>query len=88
MLLGKVCGRLIASTKHASLQGAKLLLVQPYAADGQTPDGPPLVAIDAAGAGKGDRVIITSDGPTTRNILKHEATPARWSVIAIDDNQQ
>ena len=30
MLLGKVCGRLIATTKHASLQGAKLLLVQPY----------------------------------------------------------
>ena len=42
-------------------------------------------AIDAVGAGIGEKVIITSDGRAAREILGAEATPVRWSVIGICD---
>lgn len=67
------------------MQGSKLLVVQPMMADGKTADGYPLVAIDTIGAGKGERVMITSDGAGTRKMLNADATPVRWSVIGIED---
>ncbi len=67
------------------MEGRKLLVVQPYQTDGKTPDGHPLLAIDAIGAGRGENVMITSDGRAAREILKAEATPVRWTVIGICD---
>ncbi len=67
------------------MEGCKLLVVQPTMADRITPDGYPLVAIDTIGAGKGERVMITSDGVGTRKMINADATPVRWSVIGIED---
>ena len=67
------------------MEGCKLLVVQPTMADGKSPDGFPLVAIDKLGAGVGERVMITSDGAGTREMLNADATPVRWSVIGIED---
>jgi hypothetical protein len=36
-------------------------------------------------ASVGDVVVITSDGRLLRDILKSDATPARWSTIALVD---
>jgi ethanolamine utilization protein EutN len=85
MQLGRVLGSATASIKHPSLAGYKLLLVQPYQVDGTTPDGDPLLAVDGVGAGRGETVIITSDGKGARELLGTEATPARWTVIGIQD---
>ena len=63
----------------------KLLVVQLLAADGASPDGEPVLAVDALGAGKGSKVIVTSDGKATREFLKSDTTPVRWSVIGIQD---
>ena len=52
-----------------SLRGQKLLLVQPQLADGRRPDGPPLLVVDALGAGMGETVMITSDGRGARELL-------------------
>ena len=54
-------------------------------ADGKGVDGDPQIAVDAVGAGTGERVMITSDGKYMREILNAEATPVRWSVIGISD---
>ena len=54
-------------------------------ADGRTPDGDPLLAVDAVGAGSGETVMITSDGRGARELLKTDATPVRWTVIGIRD---
>lgn len=62
-----------------------MLIVQPLLADGKAPDGDPQIAVDAVGAGKGEKVMITSDGKFVREIVKHENTPIRWSVIGIVD---
>ena len=54
-------------------------------ADGQTPDGGPLLAVDRQGAGIGERVILTSDGKAIREIFGVENSPIRWAVLGIAD---
>ncbi|HZN34074.1 MAG TPA: EutN/CcmL family microcompartment protein [Pirellulaceae bacterium] len=85
MQLAFVVGTATSTIKHATMRGQKLLVVQPLMADGKAADGDPQVAVDAVGAGQGQRVMITSDGKYMREILKTEATPVRWSVIGISD---
>lgn len=85
MQLGKVIGFATSTVKHPTLKGWKLLLVQPRLADGETPDGEPILVVDGIGAGCGDTVLITSDGRRARELLKTELTPVRWTVIGIRD---
>ncbi|MGD9723967.1 MAG: EutN/CcmL family microcompartment protein [Pirellulales bacterium] len=85
MQVGTVIGTATATVKHPSLQGQKMLVVQLYGADGSTPDGEPVIAVDALGAGRGERVIVSSDGQATRQLLGSENTPVRWSVIGLQD---
>jgi ethanolamine utilization protein EutN len=85
MQIARVIGHATATVKHPSLQGWKLLLVQPYMRDGTTPDGDVCLAIDRLGAGAGEQVIITSDGAGTREMMKADNTPVRWSVTGIVD---
>jgi ethanolamine utilization protein EutN len=86
MQLGLVIGTAIATAKHPSFKGQKLLVVQPLMADGRTPDADPVIAADVVGAGRGEVVLITSDGKYVREITKDESTPIRWSVIGIQDS--
>lgn len=83
MQVGTVIGTATATIKHPSMNGWKLLVVQPYMIDGTTPDGEPVLAVDSLRAGMGDRVLMTSDGKTTRELLKSDTTPVRWSVMGI-----
>ncbi len=84
MQLAQVVGQAVSTVKHPSLQGWRLLVVQPLARDG-TADGEPMLAVDALGAGNGDRVIVSSDGAGTRALIGHKNTPARWMVMGICD---
>ncbi|RLS30676.1 MAG: ethanolamine utilization protein EutN [Planctomycetota bacterium] len=86
MQLAHVLGTAIATVKHRSLSGTKLLVVQPLLRDRTSPDGDPQLAIDTIAAGPGDLVMITSDGRLLRDILKTDATPARYSTIALVDD--
>ncbi len=85
MLQALVIGTATATVKHPTLRGAKLLVVQPRMADGRSPDGDPLLAVDTVGAGRGETVLLTSDGRFAREWLKTDATPVRWTVIGIKD---
>ncbi|HEY2893707.1 MAG TPA: EutN/CcmL family microcompartment protein [Pirellulales bacterium] len=82
---GIVIGRATSTKKHSSLQGWKLLVVQFFGVDGRTPDGEPVIAVDALGAGPGQHVLLTSDGNGTRSLLNSETTPVRWHVMGIED---
>ena len=86
MQLARVIGTATATVKHPTLEGAKLLVVQPLMADGKAPDGDPQISVDTVSAGPGDLVLITSDGRLLRDLLKSSTTPARWSTIALIDN--
>lgn len=85
MQSGLVIGTATSTVKHPSMDGWKLLVVQFHGVDGRTPDGEPVLAVDALGAGRGDRVLLTSDGKSTRALLNSNTTPVRWSVMGIED---
>jgi len=61
MLIARVIGELVATQKHASHEGRKLLLVQPLNLDGSS-RGDAVVALDSVDAGVGDRVLLATDG--------------------------
>ena len=79
-----VIGTATSTVKHSSMEGHKLLVVQPQMADGG-PDGGPVLVVDGLGAGTGETVIITSDGRGARELLGVQATPVRWTTVGIQD---
>jgi len=85
MYLGRVMGNATATIKHPSMEGWKLLLVMALQADGQTIEGDPILVIDSLGAGKGETVMITSDGIGARELVGSKQSPIRWTVLGIRD---
>ncbi|MDI9401073.1 MAG: EutN/CcmL family microcompartment protein [Limisphaerales bacterium] len=85
MLLARIVGNVVATQKHKSLHGQRLLLCQPESFEGK-PLGAPLVAIDQLGAGLHQRVNLTSDGLTARSKVDDKRSPARYVIIGILDD--
>lgn len=85
MFLARVEGNVVATRKHPSFEGWRLVICQPISGTGE-PEGAPQVAIDAQGAGLHERVIISSDGLAARKAVGDEKSPARWMVIGIVDS--
>jgi ethanolamine utilization protein EutN len=84
MQIAKVVGHAVATVKHSTVAGWKLLLVQPLSATG-SPDGEPVLAIDHLGAGLGARVVVSNDGRAVQELVKTKATPLRWMVLGLCD---
>ena len=87
MFLARVEGNVVATRKHPSLEGWRLLICQPIGQAG-TPEGVPQVAIDSHGAGMHQRVIISSDGMAARKAVGNDQSPARWMIIGIVDEAE
>ncbi len=87
MFLARVEGTVIATRKHPSFDGWRLLICQPISADGD-PHGAPQVAIDPHGAGMHQRVIISSDGAAARKAVGDNLSPVRWIVTGIVDEKE
>ncbi|MCA8991860.1 MAG: EutN/CcmL family microcompartment protein [Planctomycetaceae bacterium] len=85
MQQARVIGNATATVKHPTLDGWRLLVIQPLKLDG-SPDGEPQIAIDFLGSGIGNKVIAAADGSASREIMKVENTPARWIITGIDDS--
>ncbi len=68
MILGKVVGNVVSSSKHRDYEGFKLLVIQPVDHTG-TPKGKSLLAVDAVQAGIGDIVLVIDEGGSGRAIL-------------------
>jgi len=84
MLLARVEGNVVATRKHPSFEGWRLLICQPVNGAGQ-PEGAPQVAIDSHGAAMHQRVVISSDGAAARAAVQDPKSPARWLVIGLVD---
>lgn len=87
MLLARVEGNVVATCKHPSLDGWRLVICQPIDKDGQ-PEGSPQVAIDAHGAGMHQQVVISSDGFAARRMVGDDKSPVRWLIIGIVDEKE
>ena len=77
MQIAEVVGTVVSTQKNRKLEGAKLLLVQPLTLDGAH-RGTALLAIDAVGAGVGERVLVVIEGKAAGDALGRKAA-------AIDD---
>ncbi|QDU08094.1 EutN/CcmL family microcompartment protein [Gimesia aquarii] len=84
MLTGRVIGRATATSKHPSLDGWRLLLVQTLDIKSNA-EGFPELVIDELGCGKGDTVLLTSDGAAVREMVGVKNTPIRWATLGVID---
>jgi ethanolamine utilization protein EutN len=87
MFLARVEGSVIATRKHGSLEGWRLLICQPISGSGK-PEGAPQIALDAHGAALHQHVIISSDGAAARLAVGDPRSPARWTVVGIVDERE
>ncbi len=83
MFLAKVMGRVWATAKEPSLEGRKLLLLQPITPDGKS-KGKQLVAVDAVGAGAGETVYWCR-GRESSYAFAPDEVPTDASVVGIID---
>jgi len=84
MELAKVIGRVVCRMKHESLEGVRLLVVQPQEHDG-APVGDPIIAADAMQAGPGD-VVSWVTGREAALALPRTYAPVDCAVVSIVDH--
>jgi microcompartment protein CcmK/EutM len=84
MLIARVVGDLVATQKHPSHEGRKLLLVQPLNLDGSN-RGDAVVALDAVDAGIGDRVLLATEGFSAMTSVGRPNSPIDMAVIGFID---
>jgi len=85
MILARVRGNVVSTTKSEKLQGLKLLLIVPINIETFEEKGQPLVAIDAVGAGEGE-VVMCVGGSSSRQTAQTENKPADLTIIGIIDS--
>ena len=84
MLLARIDGTIVATACHPSMAGHRTVICQPLDAQGRE-EGTPVLAIDPLGAGLHQRVILSTDGSATRELVGDPKTPLRNLIIGIVD---
>lgn len=84
MRLADVVGTVVATQKDPGLVGQKLLVIQPLTPSGE-PTGGALVAVDAVGAGVGERVFYVRGREASYPFLPAEV-PTDAAIVAIVDH--
>ena len=84
MLIARVIGTVVATQKHRTFEGAKLLLVQPVGLD-DLPRGTALLAVDSVGAGVHEKVLIVIEGRAAGEALGRKGAPVDAAIIGIVD---
>ena len=85
MQIARVVGTVVATQKHATFTGAKLLLVQPVGLD-DAPRGTPLLAVDSVGAGVHEKVLVVIEGRAAGEALGRKGAPVDAAIIGIIDH--
>jgi microcompartment protein CcmK/EutM len=85
MQIARVVGTVVATQKHRTFEGAKLLLVQPLTLDDQ-PRGTALLAVDSVGAGVHEKVLIVIEGRAAGEALGRKGAPVDAAIIGIIDS--
>jgi ethanolamine utilization protein EutN len=86
MQMARVIGDVVATIKDPNFDSIKLLLVQPIGVDGADV-GRPLVAVDAVGAGVGERVFFVR-GKEASFPWHPIEVPADAGIVGIVDQPQ
>lgn len=83
MILAKIIGNVVATSKDERLVGHKLLVAQPIEPDGSA-SGNHLVALDTVDAGDGELVLIVS-GSSARMASGLKDVPVDAAIVGIVD---
>lgn len=84
MKICRVVGLVVATIKHASLAGRKLLIVQPVTEDDEAV-GAAQIAVDSVQAGPGEKVLLCDEGGAASLVLGREG-PIRAVIVGRIDN--
>ncbi len=90
MILARVVGTVVATRKHPSHEGRKVLMVQPLDLDGAE-TGHMFLALDGGvgvDAGVGDRVLVVQEGWSAATAVGPEGTPIDAAVVGVVDDVQ
>ncbi len=85
MILGRVVGNVVSTTKSEKLFGFKLLIVSPIHLETFEEQGAPVVSVDTVGAGEGEVVMVVS-GSSSRQTAATEGRPVDSTIVAIVDS--
>jgi ethanolamine utilization protein EutN len=84
VILGRVIGKVVATMKNASLEGQRLLIVQPVDRHGRD-KGKAIVALDSVGAGAGETVYWCRGKEASFPFLPIEV-PTEATIVGIVDS--
>jgi len=85
MIVGRVCGSVVSTTKSDRMHGMKILLVREVDIPTQKEVGDAKVAIDTIGAGEGELVLCVS-GSSSRQTEKTFNRPVDFAIIGVVDS--
>lgn len=87
MLSARVIGYATSTTRHSSFKGIRLLVCEVVDAEYRG-TGRIIGAGDWLGAGKGDLVLVTSDGDASFQHTRDERGPLRNVVVGLIDQTE
>ncbi|MBM7618787.1 EutN/CcmL family microcompartment protein [Bacillus haimaensis] len=84
MIIAKVTGSIVSTTKAEKLKGKKLLIITPLDMKTIEEDGKPIVAIDTVGSGVGEVVLVVS-GSSARQTEITNGVPVDAAIVGVVD---
>ena len=84
MILCRVKGNVVASAKHPSFEGHRVLIVQPLDEKGDD-KGDSFLAQDSVQACAGDTVLVAREGNCARQVLGRDEDPFHAVIMGIVD---
>jgi ethanolamine utilization protein EutN len=87
MLLGTVVGQVWSTRKEPTLQGLRLLVIQPYLRGG-APSAETLVAVDPIGADLGERVLVVFGRAARHAIGRGQDIGFQTAVVGVVDGAE
>lgn len=86
MILGRVCGTVVATVEHPFYDGKKQLIVRACQPDGSFDGEKYVIAVDLVGAGVGETVLVEDEGNSARQMMGNlKNAPIRSVIVGIVD---
>lgn len=87
MLVGTVLGQVWATRKESSLEGLRLLVIQPYLSGGAE-TAETIVAVDPIGADVGERVLVVFGRAARHAIGRGQDIGFQTAVVGVVDGME
>ena len=85
MILAKVCGSIVSTSKNEKLVGYKFMIVKPIENDKEIEKY--FIAVDGVGAGVGEKVLVAL-GSAARLGIQNPDAPVDATIVGIVDENQ